>query len=373
MFDEQRVSVLSVPRWERVFRAELIPGVVSIVAIHDTTRGRALGGCRMQEYDNEALALTDVLRLSRGMTFKNAIADLPLGGGKSVIIADPKISGDERNRVLTEFGKFIAWVNKDSQRYCTAEDMNTTVADMHVVKQATDHIFGTEIDPSPYTAWGVFSSMRFAVSYFADDLFDSNSVLKGKKVLIQGLGKVGTTLADYLHEVGAKLYVTDIREESINRLTSKYGDAEVVNPNDIMNVDVDIFAPCAGGEVITPQNVDNLRFKILAGAANNQLSNTKTGIRMHQNGVVYCPDYITNMGGVCSIQYIEIERLSDMETRSRIQGTVDRQLTVTFQTGFRENISFNNAVDLAVKEIIWGVKPTLEGDGRALFPEAGKR
>ncbi|MDJ0837037.1 MAG: Glu/Leu/Phe/Val dehydrogenase dimerization domain-containing protein [Acidobacteriota bacterium] len=371
MFDINRVSILNVPRWEAVYRAEICPGIVSIVAIHDTTRGRALGGCRILTYENESAALTDVLRLSRGMTFKNAIADLPLGGGKALIMCDPEIAGEERERMLLEFGKFVDAVNGDRERYITAEDMNTTVSDMLVVKRTTRHISGIEVDPSPYTAWGVYCAVKSATRFFADDLFGGNGDLRGKRILIQGIGKVGHTMAEHLDKAGAELFVSDINPSSIDRLLTEVPSANVVAPDKVIDQEVDIFVPCAGGEVVTKYNIDNVKFKILCGAANNQLATTPIGARLQERGIVYCPDYIANMGGVCSIQYLEIERLSEEETLERIANTVDQRLKLTFETGFANNLSFNEAVDHAVKELIWGNKEsTLTAHNRDLFPGA---
>ncbi|CAM2005820.1 Glu/Leu/Phe/Val dehydrogenase [Acanthopleuribacter pedis] len=369
MFDETKVNRLSIPQWEAVYRAEIRPGVVSIIAVHDTSRGWALGGCRMAWYDNEATALTDALRLSRGMTFKNAVAELPLGGGKSVIICDPKVAGEERQTILQEFGKFVAWVNRERDVYYTAEDMNTTVPDMHIVHAHTKNIFGIVVDPSPWTAWGVFSSIEFAVDYFAHDLFEGKRGLEGKKVLVQGLGKVGTSLLGYLNGAGASLVICDIRRENIERALAKYPEAEVVDPNNWRDAKVDVFAPCAGGEVVTKGELDNINYKIICGAANNQLQNSKVGKALHRRGVVYCPDYITNMGGVCSIQYLEIEKLSEEQTRAKIARTVRKMMGLTFRTAFRNNLSFNKAVDHAVKKIIWGPQETnLDFSNRELFP-----
>ncbi|PIE02959.1 MAG: hypothetical protein CSA81_04420 [Acidobacteria bacterium] len=354
MFDPAKAKRLSIPQWEAVYRSEIVPGVVSFVAIHDTTRGRALGGCRMAKYESEALAMTDVLRLSRGMTFKNAVADLPLGGGKSIIVCDPSVEGVERARILEEFGKFIAWVNSKQDRYYTAEDMNTTVPDMHIVKKHTKNIFGIDVDPSPYTAEGVFQSIKYAVDYFAIDFFHAERTLKGRTVLVQGLGKVGQTLIDKLYKAGAKLYINDINEASIKKALEKYPEAVVVPAEEVISAKVDIFAPCAKGEVVTKHNVKDLNCKILCGAANNVLQNSKIGVELQRRGIVYCPDYVANMGGVCSIQYIEVEKLSDDKCIDNIGKTVRKMLGLTFRTAFRNNMPFNLAVDHAVKKMIWG-------------------
>lgn len=371
MFDPDKVSRLSIPQWEGVYRADIHPKAYAIIAVHDTSRGWALGGCRMAQYDNEALALTDALRLSRGMTFKNAVANLPLGGGKSVLICDPKVEGEERDQILEEFGKFVAWVNREEDRYYTAEDMNTTVADMHAVAKHTKNIHGTKVDPSPYTAWGVFCAIEFAVDYFAPDLFDGEKGLSGKKVLVQGLGKVGMTILEDLHQAGAKLMISDIRQESIDRALEKYPNAEVVPADKVLDVEVDVFAPCAKGEVVTRRNVDQVKCKILCGAANNILQNTDVGDDLQKRGIVYCPDYVANMGGVCSIQYLEIEELSVDKTRELIRTTVRKMLGQTFRTGFSQNLAFNKAVSQVVKHMVWGSpEPNTSYNSSKLFPLA---
>ena len=371
MFKESKVTRLSIPGWQAVFRAEIRPRILSFIAVHDTTRGSALGGCRMVQYPSESQALTDVLRLSRGMTFKNTVADLPLGGGKAVIVCDPRVKGKTRQAVLREFGKFVAWVNRSEDLYYTAEDMNTTVEDMRVVKKHTRHIFGTRIDPSPYTAIGVLSAMEYAVHYFAMDLFEGERHLAGKKVLVQGLGKVGTVLLELLREAGAELVFSHTRKEGIEDALKKYPDASVVHPDKYLEAEVDIFAPCARGEVVKRTDLENVRFKILCGAANNQLQNPVTGHLLHRQGVVYCPDYIANMGGVCSIQYLEVEKFSREKTIKKIRRTVRKMLGTTFRTAFRKRIPFNAAVDHVVDQIVWGSSiDGLNFPNRKIFPLA---
>jgi len=371
MFKESKVTRLSIPGWQAVFRTEIRPGILSFIAVHDTTRGRALGGCRMVKYVSESQALTNVLRLSRGMTFKNTVADLALGGGKAVIVCDPRVKGKTPQTVLREFGKFLAWVNRSEDLYYTAEDMNTTVEDMRVVKKYTRNIFGTRVDPSPYTAVGVFSAIEYAVDFFAMDLFEGDRHLKGKKVLVQGLGKVGTVLADLLHKAGGKLVISHTRKKGIQEALKKYPDATVVDPDKYLEADVDIFAPCARGEVVKIKDVDHVKFKILCGAANNQLQNPVTGHLLHKRGIVYCPDYVSNMGGVCAIQYVEVEKFSKQETIKKIRRTVRKMLGTTFRTAFRKKIPFNAAVDHVVDQIVWGSSiDELNFPNRKIFPLA---
>lgn len=370
MFQPSNVVALDVPQWQAVYKAELVEGIFAIIAVHDTTRGQALGGCRMAKYADLSEALTDVLRLSRGMTFKNAIADLPLGGGKSVIVCDPAIAGAARETLLEEFGRFMTWVNDQGHAYITAEDMNTTVADMHVLKRTTKFVLGLDVDPSPYTAWGVYSAIVHATRYFADDLFGGNGDLRGKRVLVQGLGKVGHTLVEHLHRAGAKLYVTDIREQATARIAAAFPDVTVIAPSELFATEVDIFAPCAAGGLITTQSIDQIKFRILCGAANNQLQNTEIGRQLQARGIAYCPDFVANMGGVCSIQYEELDKLSQQETEARIKDTVERRLNETFATGFAEQISFGEAVDLLVKRNVWPGGGLVAEKGASSFASA---
>ena len=371
MFDPQHVVRLNIPLWNAVYKAELHDGIQAIISIHDLNRGPALGGCRMARYADPADALTDVLRLSRGMTFKNAIADLPLGGGKSVIVCAPDLAGREREIVLEEFGKFVAWVNRERDRYYTAEDMCTTVADMKIVQRHTHHLFGTEFDPSPYTAWGVFCAIAFATEIFAEDLFDGQAALRDKTVLIQGVGKVGLALAGYLHRAGARLLLADVRQQALARALERFPEARIVTGDQLFEVEADIFAPCAGGAVITRHNRDDLKFKVICGAANNQLQNQDTCAHIQARGIVYCPDYIANLGGVCAIQYREVEGRDHGDALASIEATVRKMLGRTFQAAFVNNLAFDRAVDLVVKDLVWGEKPkNLDFCSDDLFPTA---
>lgn len=373
MFQPENAVRLSIPMWHAVYQAKIHEEAYAIIAVHDVTRGLALGGCRMQQYPDLSQALTDVLRLSRGMTFKNAIANLPLGGGKSVIICDPTVSGDKREAILEGFGAFLDWVNAQEECYLTAEDMNTTVADMHVVKRKSRYINGIDVDPSPYTAWGVFRSIAYATDYFADDLFAGQKGLRGKKVLVQGLGKVGTTLVDYLHREGADLFVSDIRKNAVNETCKKYPGTTAVPAEGIFDVDVDIFAPCAGGELVTRKTIDKLRFKLLCGAANNQLQNSAIGAQVQEKGIVYCPDYIANMGGVCAIQFMEIDKLSHDACLDKIKESVEFSLGNTFKAAFENNLPFGRAVDFVVKTSVWGSQnKSLAKSNHDIFPKASQ-
>lgn len=276
-----------------IFCHDKTSGLKAIIAIHDTTLGPALGGTRMWPYASEEEAIIDALRLARGMTYKNAAAGLNIGGGKTVIIGDPK--KDKSEEMWRAFGRMVQSLNG---RYITAEDVGTNVEDMDMVHLETDYvtgISGTSGDPSPKTAFGVYRGMKAA----AKEVFGSDS-LKGKKVAIQGLGHVGYHLARHLNEEGANLIVTDIFQENVNRVVNEFG-AQAVTPDQIYGVDCDIFAPCALGAIINDETIPQLKCKIIAGAANNQLKEERHGDKIHELGILYCPDYVINAGGVMNV------------------------------------------------------------------------
>lgn len=279
-----------------VFCQDKQSGLKAIIAIHDTTLGPALGGTRMWMYESEEAAIEDALRLARGMTYKNAVAGLNLGGGKTVIIGDPK--KDKNEEMFRAFGRYIQGLNG---RYITAEDVGTTVEDMDIIHEETDYVtgispaFGSSGNPSPVTAYGVYRGMKAA----AKEAFGTDS-LTNKKVAIQGVGNVAYHLCKYLHEEGAKLIVTDINKEAIQRAVNAF-QAEAVEPNEIYSVDSDIFAPCALGAVLNDVTIPQLKASVIAGAANNQLKEPRHGEIIHQKGVVYAPDYVINAGGVINV------------------------------------------------------------------------
>ncbi|MDB4032408.1 amino acid dehydrogenase [Porticoccaceae bacterium] len=273
-------------------------GLRAIIAVHNTNLGPALGGCRMWPYSSEDEALNDVLRLSRGMTYKSAIANLKLGGGKAVIIGDPRT--EKSDALLYAMGDFIEGLGG---RYITAEDSGTSVKDILKMGERTRYVSGVNKasdhggDPSPSTAYGVFVSLREAVIY---KLGRSN--LKGLKVAIQGLGNVGYRLAEYLHEAGALLYVTDIVQASVDRAVRELG-ATAVTGDEIFALDVDVFAPCALGAAINDKTIGQLKAGIIAGAANNQLATVDHGLQLHKKGILYTPDYVVNAGGIIDVYY----------------------------------------------------------------------
>ena len=270
-------------------------GLKAIIAIHNTTRGPGLGGCRMWPYQNEAEAIDDVLRLSKGMSYKNALANLPLGGGKSVIIGDP--AKDKSPALFKAMGRFVESLGG---RYIIAEDVGTKPDDMTYIHQETEHVRGLKGgagDPSPATAWGVFRGLEAT----AQERFGKNSLMD-MKVAVQGLGAVGFHLCRHLHAAGAKLVVTDINDESIQRAVNDLG-ATAVAPDQILDQEVDIFAPCALGAVINDETIPRLKAKAVAGSANNQLAESEHGNALAQRNILYAPDYVINAGGVIYLHY----------------------------------------------------------------------
>ncbi len=271
-------------------------GLKAILAVHDTTLGPALGGTRMWNYASEEEALKDVLRLSRGMTYKSALAGLELGGGKSVIIADPH--SDKSEALFEAFGRAVDRLNGS---YIAAEDVGTSVADLEVARRNTPYIAGISEggagDPSPATAWGVFNGIKASVKHKLgkDDL-------AGVKVAVQGLGHVGYILCQYLHEASAELFVADIFEDSVKRAVQELG-ATAVPADEIHKVDTDVFAPCALGSAINPNTLDELKASIVAGSANNQLETPEMGEVLRARGILYAPDYVINAGGIILISH----------------------------------------------------------------------
>lgn len=277
-----------------VFGHDVASGLKTIIAVHDTRLGPAVGGCRMWAYASSAAALTDALRLSRGMTYKNSLAGLDFGGGKAVIIADPR--KDKSEALMKAFGR---QVNHLGGRYCTAEDVGITAADMEIVATQTRFALGTAKtglgDPSPYTALGVFEGIRAAARYKLqrDDL-------TGLTVSVQGLGNVGSGVAKLLHAAGAKLIVSDINVESVACAVSALG-AESIRPEIAHSAKADVFCPCALGAGLNSQTIPEIRAGIVAGAANNQLATDADGDRLRRAGILYAPDYAVNAGGIISI------------------------------------------------------------------------
>jgi leucine dehydrogenase len=275
-------------------------GLRAIIAIHDTTLGPALGGCRVYDYASEADALRDVLRLSRGMTYKAAVAGLDLGGGKAVIIGEPSIKTEPLFRA---FGRHVQSLGG---RYITAEDMNTNVEDMNWIRRETNYVTGVGAhhggsgDPSPVTAWGVYHGIRACL----DVIFGSPDV-KDRKIAIQGVGNVGYHLARFLHESGAKLVYTDTNSRKLQAVMDRFG-GEVVEGDDFYRTDCDVLAPCAIGGVVNSRTIGLIRAPIVAGGANNVLEDEDSDSELlMEKSITYAPDYVINAGGLMSV-YAEL-------------------------------------------------------------------
>ncbi|MDP2176190.1 MAG: Glu/Leu/Phe/Val dehydrogenase [Bacteroidota bacterium] len=272
-------------------------GLKAIIAIHNTVLGPGLGGTRMWNYATEEEAINDALRLSRGMTYKAAISGLNLGGAKAVIIGDPKKHKSEQ--LMRKFGRFVENLGG---KYITAEDVGTTTKDMEYVAMETEHVVGLpEImggggDPSPVTAYGVYMGIKASAkkAYGSDNL-------NGKKIAVQGTGKVGLHLIEMLKNDGAILFATDIFEHGLKIAADKYG-ASIVKPEEIFGLDVDIFAPCALGAILNTNNINQLKCQIVAGAANNQLEDDNIhGDMIKAKGIFYAPDFLINAGGLINV------------------------------------------------------------------------
>lgn len=270
-------------------------GLKSIIAIHSTARGPAAGGCRMWDYSSADAAVTDALRLSRGMSYKNAMADLDFGGGKAVII------GDSRSQKTPElFEAFGRAVDSLAGKYWTAEDVGVSVADLTATRRATRFVAGLEGhaaasgDPSPVTAEGVFRGVRLCVERAL------NRDLNGVHVAIQGVGHVGGYLAEKLHAAGARLTIADVNQAALDAIAAKTG-AEIVPVEAIFDVDADVFAPCALGGALSAATLPRLKVKVIAGAANNQLANAAIGQAVFERGILYAPDYVINGGGIINV------------------------------------------------------------------------
>jgi len=334
---------------EVVFFQDKSCGLKAIVGIHDTTLGPALGGTRLWPYANEEDALVDVLRLSRGMTYKNAISGLNLGGGKAVIIADPK---NKSEALFRSFGRFIESLNG---RYITAEDVNTNVDDIEHIYTETNHVTGVAQqnggsgNPSPYTALGVFRGIEASVT----KVFGSRS-LKGKTVAIQGVGSVGFELSKLLTEAGANIVFTDVNEKGIQRMKDSFPNAKFVGTNDIFGVACDVYAPCALGASINDETIPQLKAKIVCGAANNQLKEDRHGLILKEKNILYAPDYLVNAGGVMNVS-IEFEGWADSKSRRMIDTIYDKTLDV-FAISDEQNIPVNKAADVMAEKRIEAMK-----------------
>ena len=289
-----------------VFCSDKASGLKAIIAVHNTKLGAAVGGCRLWDYASDEEALVDALRLSKGMTYKNAMAGLKMGGGKSVIIGDAtKIKSEA---LFKAFGEALNGLNG---RYLSAEDVNITTGDIAIANTVTPFVTGTEGksgNPGPFTALGTFLGIKACVKhkFNRDDL-------TGLKVAVQGLGSVGYGLCEHLHQAGATLIVTDINKSALDKAATELN-ATVVGLDEIYDQDVDIYAPCALGASINDDTINRLKAKIIAGCANNQLAETRHDQALVEKGILYAPDYVINAGGIINISF-EDDYCADKATK----------------------------------------------------------
>ncbi|MDR3624704.1 MAG: Glu/Leu/Phe/Val dehydrogenase dimerization domain-containing protein [Chlamydiales bacterium] len=324
-------------------------GLHAFIALHNTSMGPTLGGTRIYPYANRNDALTDVLRLSEGMTYKSALAGTGFGGGKSVIIANP--SKDKNADLLMAFGEAVHALGG---QYICAEDVGSTKEDMLEIRKKTPYVVGLPLstssgDPSPFTAWGVFIGIQAT----AKKLWGSIN-LQGRTIVIQGLGSVGAKVADLLFWQGANLILSDIdlvKAEALGRLYN----AEVVSPDAITQVKCDIFCPCALGGILNAKSIPLLQCEAIAGAANNQLLTHEDGVLLHQRGILYAPDFIINSGGLINVS-CELERLYNPRKSLQSTNAIYDTLLSIYNTSEKENLSTNEtAIELAKYKIQHGI------------------
>lgn len=338
-----------------VFCSDKKSGLKSIIAIHDTTLGPALGGCRMWVYSSERTALMDALRLSRGMSYKAAISGLNLGGGKAIIIGDSNQIKNEK--LMRRFGRFV---NNLGGKYITAEDVGMTTRDMEYVHMETPHVVGVPEhlggsgDPSPITAHGVLVGMKAAVKhqYGSDDL-------SGKRIGLQGLGHVGEYLLELLLKEKALVTVTDIDENKCAQISKRYN-VDVVKPSEIYEQEMDVFAPCALGAILNNETIEKLRCKVIAGSANNQLADEMYhGNLLKDEGILYAPDFLINAGGLINV-YSEMQGYN----RNHVMAMIDNIYNVSssiFKRAQTENISTAVIAKQMAEERIQNIKEIKQG------------
>jgi len=337
-----KITEIPTEGYEKVVRCEdPASGLKAIISVHDTTLGPALGGLRMWPYLSDQEALTDVNRLSKGMTYKSAVAETGLGGGKSVIIGNPKT--DKSEALFRAMGRFVESLDG---LYTTAEDVGTSVEDCVIVRKETTHVtglpreMGSSGDPSPYTAHGVFLGMKACIETAL-----KTSDFSGVRVAMQGAGHVARHLAGHLAEAGAVLIVTDIVEERARLVADEFG-ATVVTPEEIYDVDCEIYCPCALGATVNDDTIPRLKAKIIAGAANNQCLTVEHGDRLRERGILYAPDFVINAGGIINVS-VELEPDGYNEERALAKvNNIYNAVRDIIRTADHEDIATNRAAIL---------------------------
>lgn len=322
-------------------------GLRAIVAVHSTALGPGAGGCRRWQYASDDDAITDVLRLSRGMTYKNAIAGLPFGGAKSVILAS-----DDAPKTPALFRAFGRAIESLAGQYVTAEDVGINVDDMRIVREQSRFVSGLPQadgsaggDPSPWTAYGVCLGIQAAV---ASRL--GTESLQGVRIAVQGVGNVGRHLCELLQEAGAKLVVADMNRENLQRV-SGIADVEIASPRDILFSDVDVLAPCALGNILNAETIARIKAKVIAGAANNPLSTARDGEHLRQRNILFAPDYVINAGGVISVAHEFLGNSSAEQVRKEIDRIPER-LTAIFAEAERRQQPTNLVADELARQIV---------------------
>ncbi|MBK7086323.1 MAG: Glu/Leu/Phe/Val dehydrogenase [Flavobacteriales bacterium] len=325
-------------------------GLRAIIAVHDTTLGPALGGTRMWPYASETEALNDVMRLSRGMTYKSALAGLDLGGGKAVIIGDARTQKTEA--MFRRFGRFVDSLNG---RYITAEDVGMSTAEMVNIRKETRHVaglpesMGGSGDPSPVTAFGVFCGMKAAAktAYGNDDL-------SGRKVAVQGAGNVGRYLTGYLVKEGAKVFLTDIHDDKLAAIKAEHPAITIVKPDEVYDLDVDIYSPCALGATVNDNTLTRLKCSVIAGAANNQLADESVhGPAVIEKGILYAPDFLINAGGIinCAWERKGYDRGAAMAQTQDIYNTALRIFKASAEGNIPTYLAANQAAEQRVRSM----------------------
>jgi leucine dehydrogenase len=327
-----------------VFCHDKPSGLKAIIAVHSTKLGPAVGGCRLWDYASDEEAVNDVLRLSKGMTYKNALAGLKMGGGKSVIIGDAKTIKSEE--LFRAFGRMI---DSLGGRYVSAEDVNITTADIGIAAQETKHVTGLEGksgNPAPFTALGTYLGIKAAVKHKL-----GKDSLKDVKICVQGLGSVGQYLCERLYNDGAKLFVSDINLEAVDKVCTAYL-AEYVKPEDIYALDVDVYAPCALGATVNDDTIEQFNCSIIAGCANNQLAESRHGDRLRERGILYAPDYVINAGGIINVSFESDDFEYDAAAATAKVEEIYNTLITIFERADSENLSTHLIADKMAQEII---------------------
>ncbi len=330
-----------------VFCSDLETGLKAIIAIHDTTLGPALGGTRMWNYQDESEALNDVLRLSRGMTYKASISGLQLGGGKAVIIGDADIH--KTSALVKKFGEYV---DNLGGRYITAKDVGMDTNDMKDIRSVTKHVtgipkdMGGSGDPSPLTAYGVFMGMKASAKFKW-----GTDQLSARKIIVQGVGHVGSELVRHLVSEGAEVYITDINEQRSHEVSEKY-DVKIKSDDFIYDNDIDIYSPCALGATLDTNTIENLKCEIIAGAANNQLNNEDIHSKqIRSKGIIYAPDFLINAGGLINV-YSEIKGYTEEEAIQKADNIYETTLEILLKSETDDITTHESALSIAKQRIV---------------------